>query len=96
MADLQITQKQAATLTYILDCSNRLTKAYPAAPVTISSATGAITSGAITSVSGTGTSITFKVAVPAVPVSTNVVATLTPTLSNGDVDPIEVTIGVSA
>ena len=96
MADLRITQKVGATLTYVLDCSNRLTKAYPAAPVTISSAVGVISSGSISAVSGSGTSVTFKVAIPAVPVSTDVLATLTPTLSNGDVDPIEVTIGAVA
>lgn len=95
MADMRITQKKTASLTYVVDCSNRLSKAYPGQTITISSATGAVDSPAvITSTTGTGTSITFHLAVASVTASTDVEVTLTPTLSNGDIDPITIAVGV--
>lgn len=99
MADYRIVQKQAASLTYIGNCANRLSKAYPAAPVTIASATGNGTySGVVISaVSGSGTTFTFHAATSGATPNTNPepLLTVNATLSNGDVDPIEITIAVS-
>lgn len=99
MADYRIVQKQAASLTYVGNCANRLSKAYPAAPVTITSAAlGSVTGGAVvTAVSGSGTSFTFHVATSGATPNTSPepLATVNLTLSNGDLDPIEITIGVT-
>lgn len=94
MSDAQ--QNQNATITYIHDWTTRLAKAYPASSITIASATGTTSAGTLTSVSGSGTSITFKLATSAVTPPTDVTVTLTPTLSNGDVDPVKVVIGVTS
>ncbi len=99
MADYRVVQKQAASLTYVGDCATRLAKAYPAAPVTIASATGNGTySGVVVSaVSGSGTTFTFHAATSGATPNTSPepLATINLTLSNGDVDPIEVTIAVT-
>lgn len=99
MADYRLVQKQTASLTYIADCTSRLAKAYPAAPVTIASASlGSITGGpVVTAVSGSGTSFTFHVVTAAATPNTQPepLLTVNATLSNGDVDPIEITIGVT-
>lgn len=91
----RITQKQTASLTYTVDCANRLTTAYPGQTITIASATGAVTAPAvISSASGTGTNLTFHLAVAAVTPPTDVEVVMTATLSNGDVDPISIPVGV--
>ena len=94
MADVRIIQKKAASLTYIDDWTNRLAKAYPGQTITIASAVGATTGGTLTGVSGTGTSIAFHLATSALTPPTDIVVTLTATLSNGDVDPRDLTVGV--
>lgn len=93
MADTRITQDRAATLTYIDDWSNRLTNAYPGSTVTIASATGSIDTGSLTSVVGTGTSVTFKLNVASVPTATDVTAKIVATLSNGDTDVRPLVVG---
>lgn len=99
MADYRVVQKQADSLTYIGDCANRLAKAYPAAPVTIASAAlGSVTGGVVaTAVSGSGTSFTFHVATSGATPNTSPepLLTIASTLSNGDLEHIEVAIAVT-
>jgi hypothetical protein len=95
MADTRITQERNASLTYVDNWAPRLTTAYPGSTVTIASATGSVTGGAVVSaVTGTGTSITFHLVTSAVVPPAEVVLTLTATLSNGDVDVRDLTVGV--
>lgn len=95
MADVTLIQKQGASLTYIVDCSNRLSKAYPGQTITIASATGTVDSPAVlSSASGSGTSATFHLAVASVTPPADLAGSVTLTLSNGDVDPISLRVGV--
>ena len=94
MADVRIIQKKAASLTYIDDWTNRLAKAYPGQTITISSAVGTTTAGTLSGVSGSGTSIVFHLATSALTPPIDITVTLTATLSNADVDPRDLIVGV--
>lgn len=99
MADIRITQKQNASLTYIDDWSGtngRLKLAYPASTVTISSVVGTASAGTLSAVATAqaGTGITFHLATAAVTPPLDITVTLTATLSNGDVDVRTLIVGV--
>lgn len=100
MADYKITQKKSASLTYTDDWTDRLAKAYPASNVTITSATSPspVSGIVVSAVVGTGKSITFHLATAGVTgtVPEDIVITLVATLSNGDTDPRDLIVGVTA
>jgi hypothetical protein len=96
MADVRITQKAAASLTYTDNWAPRLAAAYGTlTPVTITSASGVASAGTLTAVVGSGTAITFHLATTGItPAGADLTVTLTATLSNGDSDPRVLAVGV--
>lgn len=85
-----------ASVTYTEDLTNRLAKAYPGETVTITTATVTASAGTVSGVTHTSTGVSWKLATSTVTVvPSDVVVLITPTYSNGDVDPFRVYITVT-